>query len=159
MVLQTLQPRVHHIVYEMASTVKPIPSKGGVEGLGDVAPAIGENSKEVHMPFEQTALSHSKPSNDWKYTTMQQLGNVIRRGEILHVTEACREYAHLMVNWRIFHRIRSQHPMLQLPGGGEGTAPDVDPMGCHNEVLLHAPEMAQIASECRVGVLPDLVLT
>ena len=95
MVLQALQPRIHHIVYEMASTAKPIPLKGGVESLGDVAPAIGDNSREVHMQFEQTALFHGKPSNDCKYTTMQQLGNVVWRGEIRHVTKACREYAHL----------------------------------------------------------------
>ena len=47
------------------------------------------------MQFEQMALFHGKPSNNGKYTTMQQLGNVIRRGEIRHVIEACREYAHL----------------------------------------------------------------
>ena len=103
MVLQALQPRIHQIVYEMASTTKPIPLKGGVESLGDVAPTIGDNSKEVHMQFEQTALFHGKPSNDCKYTTMQQLGDVVRRGEIWHVIEACREYCTLMVNWRIFH--------------------------------------------------------
>ena len=95
MVLQALQPHVHHIVYEMASTAKPIPLKGGVESLGDVAPTIGDNSREVPMQFEQTALFLGKPSNDCKYTTMQQLGNVIRRGEIRHVTEACREYVHV----------------------------------------------------------------
>ena len=95
MVLQALQPRVHHIVYEMASTAKPIPLKGGVESFGDVAPTIGDNFREVHMQFEQTALFHGKPSNDYKYTTMQQLGNVVRRGEIGNVIEACREYAHL----------------------------------------------------------------
>ena len=95
MALQALQPFIHHIVYEMASTVKPILLKGGVESFGDIAPAIGDNSREVHMQFEQTALFHSKPSNDYKYTTMQQLGNVVRRGEIWHVTEACREYTHL----------------------------------------------------------------
>ena len=86
MVLQALQPRVHHIVYEMASTAKPIPLKGGVESLGNVSPAIGDNSREVHMQFEQTALFHGEPSNDYKYTTMQQLGNVVRRVEIRHVT-------------------------------------------------------------------------
>ena len=48
--------------------------------------------------------------------------------------------------------------MQQLPGGGEGTAPDVDPMGYHTEVLLRAPRMPKIASEGRVGVLPGLVL-
>ena len=95
MVLQALQPRVHHIVYEMASTAKPILLKGGVESLGNVAPTIGDNNREVHMQFEQTALFHGKPSNDCKCTTMQQLGNVVRRGEIWHVIEACREYAHL----------------------------------------------------------------
>ena len=71
MVLQALQPRVHHIVYEMASTAKPIPLKGGFESLGDVAPAIGDNNKEVHLQFGQTALLHGKSSNDCKYTTMQ----------------------------------------------------------------------------------------
>ena len=40
MVIQALQPRVHHIVYEMASKAKPIPLKGGVESLGDVAPQL-----------------------------------------------------------------------------------------------------------------------
>ena len=95
MVLQALQPRVHHIVYQMASVANPIPLKGGVESLGDVAPIIGDNSREVRMQLEQTALFHGKPSNDCKYTTMQQLGNVVRRGEIRHVTEACSEYAHL----------------------------------------------------------------
>ena len=64
----------------MASAAKPIPLEGGVESLGDVAPTIGDNSKEVHMQLEQTALFHGKPSNDCKYTTMQQLGNVVRRG-------------------------------------------------------------------------------
>ena len=64
-----------------------------------------------------------------------------------------------MVNWRIFHRIRSQHPMPQLPGGGEGTAPDVDPMGCHSEILLHAPGMPKIAGEGGVGIFLGLVLT
>ena len=95
MVLQGLQPHVHHIVYEMASATKPIPLKGGVESLGDVAPTIVDNSREVHMQFEQTAFFHSKTSNDCKYTTTQYLGNVVRRGEIRYVTEACREYAHL----------------------------------------------------------------
>ena len=82
MVLQAVQPHVHHIVYEMTSTAKPIPLKGGVESLGDVAPTIGDNSREVHMQFEQMALFHNEPSNDCKFTTMQQLGNVVRRGEI-----------------------------------------------------------------------------
>ena len=81
MVLQGLQPRVNHIVYEMASAAKPIPLKGGVESLGDVGPTIGDNSREVHMQIEQMALFHGKHSNDYMYTTIQQLGNVIRRGE------------------------------------------------------------------------------
>ena len=63
-----------------------------------------------------------------------------------------------MVNWRIFHRIRSQHPTPQLQSGGEGTAPDVDPMGCHSEVLLYAPGMPKIVGEGGVGVLPGLLL-
>ena len=49
--------------------------------------------------------------------------------------------------------------MPQLPGGGEGIVPDVDPMGCHSEVLLHAPRMPKIAGEGGVGVLLGLVLT
>ena len=48
--------------------------------------------------------------------------------------------------------------MPQLPGGGEGIAPDVDPMGYHSEVLLHAPGMPKIADEGGVGVLPGLFL-
>ena len=47
--------------------------------------------------------------------------------------------------------------MPQVPSGGEGTAPNVDPMGYHSEVLLHAPRMPKIAGEGRVGVLPSLV--
>ena len=70
--------------------MKPIPLKGGVKSLGDVAPTIGDNSREVHMQFEQTALFYGKPSDDCKYTTMQQLGNVLRRGKIQHVIEACK---------------------------------------------------------------------
>ena len=49
--------------------------------------------------------------------------------------------------------------MPQLLGRGEGTAPDVDLMGCHSEVVLHAPGMPKIAGEGGVGVLPSLVLT
>ena len=49
--------------------------------------------------------------------------------------------------------------MLQLLGGGEGTSPNVDPMGCHTEVLLYAPRMPKIAGEGGVGVLLGLVLT
>ena len=95
MVLQAIQSRLHDIVYEMASTGEPIPFKGGVESLGDVATTIGDNSKEVHMQLEQTALLHSKPSNDYTYTIKQQLGNVLRRGGIWFVMEACKEYTHL----------------------------------------------------------------
>ena len=49
--------------------------------------------------------------------------------------------------------------MPQLPGWGDGTAPDVDLMGYHSEVLLHAPGMPKIVGEGGVGVLPGLVLT
>ena len=48
--------------------------------------------------------------------------------------------------------------MPQLLAGGEGTTPYFNPMGCHSEVLLHAPGMPKITSEGRVGVLPGLVL-
>ena len=65
MVLQPTQSCLHDIVYEKASIVEPIPFKGGVESLGDVATAIGDNSREVHMQLEQTALLHNKPSNDY----------------------------------------------------------------------------------------------
>ena len=64
MVLQGIQSCLHDIVYEMASTVEPIPFQGVVESLGNVATTIGDNSREVHMQLEQTALLHSKPSND-----------------------------------------------------------------------------------------------
>ena len=90
MVLQAVKPCLHNIVYEMASIAELIPLKGGVEGLGNVGPTIGDNSKEVHMPLEQTALLHGKPSNDYTYTTTQQLGNVRRSGEIWYVIEAYR---------------------------------------------------------------------
>ena len=55
----------------MASTVEPIPFKGVVESLGDIATTIDDNSKEVHMQLEQMALLHSKPSNDCTYTRRQ----------------------------------------------------------------------------------------
>ena len=74
----------------MASTAEPIPLKGGVERFRDVAPPISDNSKEVHMQLEQMALLHSKPSNDYMYTTTQQLGNVLRSREIRSVIEACK---------------------------------------------------------------------
>ena len=103
--------------------MKAIPLKGGVESLGDIATAISDNSREVHMQFEQTALFHSKPSNDCKYTTMQELGNVVRRGEIQHVTEACREYT--QVDDQL-----ANHPLHMLlafnvatPSGGRGDYP------------------------------------
>ena len=70
MVLQAIQSWLHEIVYEMASTVEPIPLQGAVESLGDVATTIGDNNREVHMQLEETALFHGKPSNDYKYTTM-----------------------------------------------------------------------------------------
>ena len=73
MVLQAIQPRLHNIVYEMASTTKPTPLKGGVESLHDVAPAISDNSREVHMQLEKTALLHNKPSNNCAYIIAQQL--------------------------------------------------------------------------------------
>ena len=71
MVLQAIQSCLHDIVYQMVSTVEPILFKGAVESLCDVATAIGDNSKEVHMQLEQTALLHGKPSNDYTYTTRQ----------------------------------------------------------------------------------------
>ena len=75
--------------------MKPIPLKGGVESLGDAALTIGDNSREVRMQFEQIALLHGKTSNDCMYTTIQQLGNVVRRGEIRPVIEVCKEYMHI----------------------------------------------------------------
>ena len=90
MVLQAVKTYLHDIVYEMASTAEPIPLKGGVEGLGGVAPTIGDNSMEVHKKLEQMALLHSKPSNDYTYTATQQVDNVLRSGEIWFVIEACR---------------------------------------------------------------------
>ena len=79
----------------MASTVEPILFQGSVESLGDIATAIGDNSKEVHMQLEQIALLHGKLNNDCTYTTRQPLGNILRRGGIWYVTEACRQYTHL----------------------------------------------------------------
>ena len=90
MVLQAIQPHLHDVMYKMASTTEPIPLKSNVEGLGDVAPTIGDNSKGVHMQLEQTVLLYGKPSNDCTHTTTQQLGNVLRNGKIQFVTKACR---------------------------------------------------------------------
>ena len=75
--------------------MKPTPLKGGVESLGDVAPTISDNSREVHMQLKQMALLHGKPSNDCTYTTIQQLGNVVRRGQSRPVIEACTKYTHV----------------------------------------------------------------
>ena len=47
--------------------------------------------------------------------------------------------------------------MPQLPSGGVGTTPDVDPMGYNSEVFLHARGMPKIAGEGGVGVLPTRV--
>ena len=107
----------------MASTVKPIPLKGGVESLGDVAPTIGDNSKEVHMQFEQMALLHGKPSNDCMYTTIQQLGNVVRRGEIRPVIEACKEYTHLDGQLANLPPHMLLAPDDATPNGGRGDYP------------------------------------
>ena len=52
-----------------------------------------------------------------------------------------------MVNCRIRHRIQSQRPMPQLPTGAQGSTLDFTPMGCHSEVLLHAPGMPKIRGE------------
>ena len=49
MVLQAIQPRLYDIAYEIASTAKSIPLKDGVESRGNVAPTIGDNSREVHI--------------------------------------------------------------------------------------------------------------
>ena len=62
MVLEAIQPHLDDIVYEMASTAEPIPLKGVVEGFCDVAPAISNNSKEVHNDYGTVC-------NDYAYTT------------------------------------------------------------------------------------------
>ena len=136
----------------MASSAKPIPLKGGVESLDDVALAIGDNSREVHMQFEQMALLHGKPSNDCTYTTIQQLDNILRRGEIRPVTEACREYTHLdgqLVNL-------PPHTLLACavatPRGARGLTPNFNPMGYQSDVFLHALGMPKIVGEGGVGV-------
>ena len=49
--------------------------------------------------------------------------------------------------------------MLQLPTGGEGTTSNFNSMGCHSEVLLHAPGMPNIVGEDAEGVLLGAVLT
>ena len=122
MVLQAIQSCLHDIVYEMASTAEPIPFKGAIESLGDVATAISDNSKEVHVQLEQTALLHGKPSNDYTYTTRQYLGNVVRR-VIWFVTEACRQYTHLdgqLANLAL-HTILA--PDAATPNWGRGDYP------------------------------------
>ena len=107
----------------MVLQAEPIPLKGAVESLCDVATAIGDNSREVHMQLEQTALLHGKPSNDCTYTTRQYLGNVVRRGVIWFVTEACKQYTHLdgqLVNL-VLHTILA--PDAATPSWGRGDYP------------------------------------
>ena len=65
MVPQVIQPRLHDIVYEMAPTAKPIPLKRGVESLGDIAPTVGDDCREVHIQLESFTLLLCKPSNDY----------------------------------------------------------------------------------------------
>ena len=123
MVLQAIQPSLHDIVYEMESTTKPIPLKGGIESLGNVGPAIGDNSREVHMQIEQMALLCGTLRNDYMYTTLQQLGNIIRRGEIRSMTEACKEYTHL--DGQLSHPALHMIPALDAatPNKGPGEHP------------------------------------
>ena len=105
------------------------------------------------MQFSQMALLHGKPSNDCTYTTIQQLNNVIRRGEIQPVIEACREDTHLdgqFTNLPPVYALSTRCP--QLPAGGKGTTPNFNPMSYYSEVFLHAPGMPKIASEGGVGV-------
>ena len=101
----------------------PIPLKGGVESLGDVAPTIGDNSREVHMQFEQMALLHGKRSIDSTYTTIQQLGNVLMRGEIRLATEACRQYTHLGGQLANLPPHRLLPTDVTTPSGGRGDYP------------------------------------
>ena len=75
------------------------------------------------MQFEQMALLHGKPSDDCTYTMIEQLGNIVRRGEIRPMTKASREYTHLdgqLVNL-------PQHTLLApddaTPSGGRGDYP------------------------------------
>ena len=67
---QAIQPRLDDIVYEIAATTKPIPLKGGVESLGNIAPTIGGDCKEAHMQTKQLALFQCKSSNNYPYTTI-----------------------------------------------------------------------------------------
>ena len=41
----------------MASTAEPIPFKGAIESLGDVATAIGDNSREVHTAIGTNSIA------------------------------------------------------------------------------------------------------
>ena len=124
MVLQGIQPRLHDIVYEMASTVERIPLRG-VEGLRDVVPPISDNSREVHMQIEQMALLHGQPSNDCTYTKIQQSANIVTRGEIRPTTEACREYTHLDDQLSHLAPDRVPAPDTATPSGGRGSLPCV----------------------------------
>ena len=129
MFLQDIQPCLQYVVYYMASIAKPIPLKAGVESLGNVAPTIGDNSRAVHIHIEQMELLHSKPSNDCTYTTLQQLGNVLRRGEIYPVIEACRENSHL--DGQLSHLTSDTIPApdAPTPNGGRGDYPQFQSNG------------------------------
>ena len=72
----------------MAATMKPILLKGGVKSLGNIVHAIGDSCKEVNMQIEQMAFLQCKSSNDYLYTTIQQLGNILRREESQLVIKA-----------------------------------------------------------------------
>ena len=94
----------------MAATIKPIPLKGGVESLGNIASAIGDDCKEVHMQIEQIALLQCKSINIYPYTPMQQLGKTLRRDGSRHVIgEVCREYTQLGDQLPHVAPVRRQH--------------------------------------------------
>ena len=72
--------------------------------------------------------------------------------------EACKEYTHLSGQLANLPPHTLLAPNDATPSGGEGIAPDFNPMNCHTEVFLHAPGMPKIASKGEMGVLLGLVL-
>ena len=119
MVPQAIQPHLDDIVYEMAAIVKPIPLKGVVESLGNIAPAVGDNCKEVHVETKQLALLRCRLSNTCPNTIMQQLGNILRRDKSRHTIEACRECTHLHGQLPHPTPYRILTPATVAPNGGE----------------------------------------
>lgn len=81
MVRQGIQPRLGEIVYGRAATTKSMPSKGGAESLGNIAPAISDDCGEIHMQIKQMASLQYMIIN-YCLQNNQKSENILRIGKI-----------------------------------------------------------------------------